>query len=164
MTELMRAVRADRIPDQGLVSVVEADAAERSAVAVRLLLPGIARLHCRWALQKEPKGAVKADGVLEAELLQECVVSLEPFAVAVADVFTVRFVIAGRESAVADDPEEPDELAYDGLTIDLGEATVEQLALALDPYPRAPGAVLPGELSPDAETAFAGLAKLRRPG
>ncbi len=35
-------------------------------------------------------------------------------------------------------------------TLDLGEAAAEQLALALDPYPRAPDAVLP-DMPEDAE-------------
>ena len=42
-------------------------------------------------------------------------------------------------------------------TIDLGEAAAEQLALALDPYPRAPGAVLEMEEEPEA-APFAALA------
>ena len=37
----------------------------------------------------------------------------------------------------------------------------EQLALALDPYPRAPGAALPSEANDAAEHPMAGLAKLR---
>ncbi len=163
MTELAKPVKVDRIPDDGLDILVEADADECAAVAVRLLLPAVARLHCRWRLHKEPRGAIKADGVLQAEVTQECVVSLEPFAAAAAEAFTVRFVIAGRESEAGDDPEEPDELSYDGVTVDLGEATVEQLALALDPYPRKPGAVLADDADAQPDTAFAALAKLRRP-
>jgi hypothetical protein len=52
-------------------------------------------------------------------------------------------------------------------TIDLGEVVVEQLALTLDPYPRAPGAVfdpaaLPGYEAPEAEVSpFAALVKLK---
>lgn len=162
MTELVRPVKVDRIPDDGLEAAVDADADERAAVAARLLLPAIARLHCRWTLHKEPKGALRADGMLQAEVTQECVVTLEPFTAAVTELFTVRFVIAGRESETADDPEEPDELPYDGVAVDLGEATVEQLALALDPYPRKPGAALADEAGTQPQTAFAALAKLRR--
>lgn len=160
--ELVRPVKVDRIPDDGQEATVDANAAECAAVAARLLLPAVARLQCRWTLHKEPKGALRADGVLRAEVTQECGVSLEQFTAAVAEVFTVRFVIAGRESGTGDDPEEPDELPYDGVVVDLGEATVEQLALALDPYPRKPGAVLADEADTQPQTAFAALAKLRR--
>ena len=42
-------------------------------------------------------------------------------------------------------------------------ATIEQLALALDPYPRAPGAELPEiEAEPEAHQ-FAALGALKRP-
>ena len=45
-----------------------------------------------------------------------------------------------------------------GATIDLGEATVEQLALALDPFPRKPGIALPEEAAeaPDTPIRCAG--------
>jgi hypothetical protein len=51
--------------------------------------------------------------------------------------------------------------------IDLGEAVVQQLAVALDPYPRKPGAEIPAEYSGAADTdgrggPFASLARLRR--
>lgn len=162
MTELVRPVKAERIPEEGLEVRIVADATECAAVAVRLLLPAIASLDCRWALHREPKGAIRAEGVLQAEITQECVVSLEPFAASVAEIFTVRFVVAGRESQ-SDDPDEPDELTYDGATLDIGEAAVEQLALALPLYPRKPGAILPEELAPEPQSAFAALAKPPRP-
>jgi hypothetical protein len=48
--------------------------------------------------------------------------------------------------------------------IDLGEAVAQQLALALDPYPRAPGAALPEDLRAEtgAESPFAVLERLKR--
>jgi hypothetical protein len=41
--------------------------------------------------------------------------------------------------------------------LDLGEAVAEQLALALDPYPRVPGAELPEIESDPQERPFAAL-------
>jgi hypothetical protein len=53
-----------------------------------------------------------------------------------------------------------------GETLDLGEALAEQLALALDPYPRAPGASLAAAEDEEDESPargpFAGLAPLRK--
>ena len=46
--------------------------------------------------------------------------------------------------------------------LDLGEAAAEQLALALDPYPRAPDAVLPDIPDEPEVLPFATLASLRR--
>ena len=162
-SELSRPIAADRVKADGLAVMVEATAEECAAIARRLLIPSVESVRCTWALHAAPGGAVEAEGSLHAQLHQECVVSLDPFATAVVEEFAVRFVPSGKESEEADDPDEPDELIIVDGVLDLGEATVEQLALALDPYPRKPGAELPdsGEAAP--EGAFAALAKLRRP-
>ena len=72
---------------------------------------------------------------------------------------------ASRTAQESDDadPEALDEIPYADGMLDLGEAAAEQLALALDPYPRAPGAALP-EIADEAEAhrPFAALASLRR--
>jgi hypothetical protein len=47
--------------------------------------------------------------------------------------------------------------------IDLGEATTEQLALALDPFPRKPGAEIPPEAKEAPEGPFAALGRIRKP-
>ena len=158
--EFPRPVSLERAA-AGMTMTVEASPAECAAIATRLLIPSVEALRCEWTLSA--RGAVfDATGSLTAQLHQECVVSLDAFPVAVAERFAVRFVPAGQESEDADDPEQPDELPYDGASLDLGEATVEQLALALDPYPRKPGAVLPEDVSDAADNPFDALAKWRR--
>ena len=158
--ELSRRVLAEHIGRSDIAITVEADPAERAAIARRLMIPAVASLRCVWTLHPRQAGMIEGHGVLQAKLTQTCVVSLEPFAVTIADKFEVHFVLEGRESE-DDDPDAPDELVYDGVAVELGEATVEQLALTLDPYPRKPGAELaiPGEAG--AGGAFAALAKLR---
>jgi hypothetical protein len=78
----------------------------------------------------------------------------------VEDRFTIRFVPDGREPT-DDDPEAPDEIPYQGSTIDLGEAATEQLALALDPYPRLPGAELDPAARDREPSPFGSLTALR---
>ena len=161
--ELSRPIPADRVGSAGLSLTVEANAQECAAIARRLLIPSVEALRCDWTLRAAPGGCVEAEGSLRAGLHQECVVSLDAFAVKVVEEFTVRFVPAGQESEEADDPDLPDELPIVDGTLELGEAAVEQLALALDPYPRKPGAVLPEEAGESAVNPFAALAKLRPP-
>ena len=161
--ELQRPVPADRVGAAGLSVTVEADAAECAAIARRLLVPSVEAVRCQWSLRPAPGGAVEAEGSLRAQLHQDCVVTLDAFATIVVEEFAVRFVPAGTESDTADDPDEADELPIEAGVLELGEATVEQLALALDPYPRKPGAVLPDGIGDEAETPFGALAKLRRP-
>jgi uncharacterized metal-binding protein YceD (DUF177 family) len=45
--------------------------------------------------------------------------------------------------------------------VDLGDLVAEEVALALDPYPRHPDASLPPEASDADENPFAGLAALK---
>ena len=160
--EMPRTIPADRVGG-GLVVTLEATDAECVAIAGRLLVPSVESLHCRWALRSAPGGAIEADGSLRARLHQECVVSLDPFPVELVEEFAVRFVPPGAESDSVDDPDEPDELVMQHGQLELGEATVEQLALALDPYPRKPGAELPDDLGAAAAKPFDALAKWRGP-
>ncbi len=134
--EFSRPERLARPPPE--VRVV-ASAAECAALARRLGLPAIASLACRFRLVPAAQGAVHAEGKLEAVVAQVCVVSGEVFEALVAERFVVRFVPAGSEDPEPDLADD-DEIPCVGETMDLGEAAAEQLALALDPYPRAPGA------------------------
>jgi uncharacterized metal-binding protein YceD (DUF177 family) len=158
--ELHRPVTIDRVDNTGLDMSVEANEAECSALAVRMKLPDMRSLTCDFHLEREFAGAFLAHGHLRARVVQTCVVSLEDFTNLIEEHFAVRLVPEGQESD--DDPESLDEIPYHGETIDLGEVAAEQLALALDPYPRAPGAELP-TLPDDAEwQPFAALDALRR--
>jgi uncharacterized metal-binding protein YceD (DUF177 family) len=159
--ELHRPISIDRIGPAGLDVVVEASEAERTTLARRMDLPALLALRCAFHLERDLAGRVIAHGNLHAEVVRTCIVSLEDFASPVKEQFMVLFVPAGEESDDAD-PELPDEIGYEDGVLDLGEAASEQLALALDPYPRAPGAALP-EIEDGAEAhPFAALSALKR--
>jgi uncharacterized metal-binding protein YceD (DUF177 family) len=102
-----------------------------------------------------------AFGHLTAVVVRTCVVSLDEFEAKVEERFKIRFVPSGQETD-DDDPESIDEIPYEGRLIDIGEAVAEQLGLALDPYPRKPGAELPSELGAEDSGPFAALAKLKK--
>lgn len=158
--ELSRAVAVDRLPPEGLEVVVEADPGECAALAGRMKLPEIRAFWCRFVLTPLGGGQVRAEGWLRARTVRECVVSLDLFEEETEEKFRLRFVPAGRESD-DDDPESDDELGYEGDTIDLGEAAAEQLGLALDPWPRKPGAELPAAATEESEGPFAALARAK---
>jgi uncharacterized metal-binding protein YceD (DUF177 family) len=169
-------VRIEAIRQRGTGIVVEADAGQRVAIAAALDLPSVEALTGRYTLTRNGE-RVKLEGRIEARLHQTCVVTLEPFPVALDVPVKLDFappddaLIAARrgDSGDADidievmlneaDPPEP---IIDGV-IDLGAVTLEFLSLSLDPYPRKPGvsfeapAAEAGEASP-----FAALAKLKR--
>ncbi len=158
--EFHRPVPVERIGAAGIEQRVEADPAEREAVARRLGVPAVAALSCRFRLSRAPGGVILAEGRLEALITRVCVVSLDEFETAVAEDFRVRFVPPGLEGDEID-PDSDDEIPYDSAEIDLGEAAVEQLALTLDPYPRKPGAELSEPEPPPPEGPFAVLRRGR---
>jgi uncharacterized metal-binding protein YceD (DUF177 family) len=162
--EFSRPVRLT--PDAREV-VLEANEAERAALAARFGILGIAALTARLRLEPEPGGSVRARGRLKAAVEQACVVTLDPVAQAVDAPLDLRILDEG-EAPGDDDPDSPDEIESAGGLVDLGEAVAEQLSLALDPYPRAPGAELPPLDPPEPEpepaarpNPFAKLARLR---
>ena len=158
--EMHRPVALDRIGPNGTSVTVVAEPGELAAVAARLGVPAVQALRCAFKLRRVGSTVIEAEGGLMARLTQLCVVSLDEFDGAVEDRFTIRFVPAGTEEEEPD-PEAPDEIPFEGSAIDLGDAAVEQLALALDPYPRKPGAELPAAASDGPDSAFAALAALR---
>ena len=156
MSELSRPISLLKLP-RGIV--VRATPEECAAVAARMDLPAIQSLECFFSLAAEDDGvSIFAEGRLRAEVTRVCVASAEEFATPVEEDFEIRFVPAGTERDDPD-PDLPDEIPYEGMTIDLGEAATEQLGLALDPYPRMDGATLP-EFDEDEDTSpFSVLAR-----
>ncbi len=159
--EMQRPFPITRIGD-GIRFLVESKPDERAALAQRMGVLAIHALTCRFDLRRDVGDAIEAHGLLHARVTQTCVVSLEAFDADIAEVFSVRFVPAGTESDDLD-LEAEDEIGYEGGILDLGEATSEQLALALDPFPRKPGAELSKDATAEATGAFAALAKLLPP-
>ena len=159
--ELSRPISVAKIGRDGLAITVRATAEECNALASRMGLPAIQSLECFFHLSVQDDGvSVHAEGRLRAEVTQVCVVSAEEFETAVQDEFDIRFVPAGGAYDESDpDPDLPDEIPYEGGTIDLGEATSEQLALALDPYPRIDGAAVPTIDDEEGNSPFAALAR-----
>ena len=154
--ELHRPAPLDRIGPRGLSMEVEAKPDELPAIAARLRILALESLHCAFKLRRVGASTVEAEGVLRARVTEACVVSLDPFSHDVEETFTVHFVPPGAEDDNPD-PEAVDQIPYVGGAADLGEAAVEQLALALDPFPRKPGAALPAEAGEEAPSPFAAL-------
>ncbi|MDQ2801799.1 MAG: DUF177 domain-containing protein [Pseudomonadota bacterium] len=154
MTEFARPFPVDRI-GAGVEVTLEATPTECASLAGRFRIPAVESLRCTYRLHRSA-GVIVADGDLDARIVQTCIVTLDDFSQHVGERFTVHFV-AEAETPDEGDPLSLDLLPYDGVTLDLGETTAEQLALAMDPYPRAPGATLPEDAADEMESAFAAL-------
>ena len=180
--EFSRIVAGDRMEAVETLEIV-ADGAERAALARRFGLDSLDALTASVTLTKfGDRRRVRLSANFSADVLQSCVVTLEPAPSRIEDSFVLVYdedaggpaeaetvvLLKGRISP------EP----WSGVVIDVGEAVAEHLALALDPYPRATGAdssapgLAPGEGDagkegddPDGEfsgSPFKELAKLRR--
>ncbi|WP_420136990.1 YceD family protein [Sphingomonas sp.] len=141
--EFSRPVRLDELGGTPRSLTLAADESERAALAQRFDLMEIGRLEADADLVRDGD-IVIATGRLHAEVVQICVASGGPVPAAVAEAFTLRFVPtpAGGEAEEEMELDEGDldEIFYEGGAIDLGEAVAQTLALALDPFPRAPDA------------------------
>jgi uncharacterized metal-binding protein YceD (DUF177 family) len=160
-----RPLRVETLPRDGLTQSVAATASERAALAESNDLVEIAALTADFVVTRSGRG-VRVEGTVHAEVTRTCVVSLEPFPVVIDEDVDVRFAPASerrpREEAetVALDVEDPPDPIVDG-KIDLGALAAEFMALALDPYPRKPGAqFVPPEPDDDGDSPFSGLARI----
>ena len=165
--EFPRLVDARQLPAAPLR--LTADEAERAALAQRFGLESIERLEAEVAL--EPDGpAVIAQGRVEADFVQMCAVSGDPFPARLAEPVALRFVPGPvtdlPEVEIEIDTDEWDEIPFEGAKFDLGEAIAQSLALAIDPYATGPNAEqVRKEVGLDEEVAsgpFAALAALKK--
>src|SRR5208282_172446 len=100
-TELLfsRSVRVEALPKDGLTQTIEANPAERAALAALNGLPEIAKLTATVVLRRAERGGVRVSGAVHAEVTQTCVVSLEPFAATLDEPVDVRFAPAAEDGA-----------------------------------------------------------------
>lgn len=176
--EFSARIPVDRVPMNGMRERVEADADAREALAVRFGAHAIESLVGDFTIRLLAGGPmVHVSGTVSARLTRACVVSAAPVPEALEIDVDVDFAPPGMieenvELTLSDaDPPE----ALDGDSIDLGELAAQQMALAMDPYPRAPDADLASviETLPEGRKAaidatptpgpFSGLASLRKP-
>jgi uncharacterized metal-binding protein YceD (DUF177 family) len=162
-------IRAAHIKDTPQTHEIVEDEAARTALAALFGLPKVAYLRGVFVLQHEQSGVIAARLHLRAQVTQECVITLEPFDAKIDEQAALRFVPAAKitegetEELDAETLDGPDEIPFTGEWLDLSAALAEQLALALDPYPKKPGAALPGDVAGEAENPFAVLAKRKLP-
>ena len=103
-------------------------------------------------------------------MVQACAATDLPVPAAIVEPFDLRFLRdvdapVGEDEEIEIGSEDLDLLPLEGDRVDLGEAAVQTLSLALDPFPRHPDAdrilAEKGVLSEDTAGPFAALAKLR---
>lgn len=126
-----------------------ADERERAGLARLWKVESVKRLESELQVARWKKDGVRIHGRVEAEIVQSCVVTLEPVESVISEAVDRIYVPEGSRLArlVLDergemvlDPEGDDiPETFTGDTVDAGEAVTETVALAIDPYPRKAG-------------------------
>lgn len=155
-----KPTRFDLIPDE----------AARAAIATGLGLIALPHVRLKGELRPVGRNDFALEAELEADVVQPCVITLQPVAAHLSEPVRRRFV-ANWQEPEGEETEMPEDDTTEPLgdTIDAGAVLVEALSLALPLYPRAEGAAFDGAIV--AETGadpltdeklrpFAGLADL----
>lgn len=167
--EFSHIIRLSELGAAPLSGQLNADAAQRAALAKRFDLPKISRLQANYRLNLAGD-QIRFSGKLSAALEQICVISADRLPVEIAEPFDIRFIARvttlPEQEEIELAPEDCDVVEYENGEIDLGEAVAQTLFLLLDPYPRGPNAdAIAREkgLLTEAQTGpFAALAELKK--
>lgn len=162
------------IAERGLKQSREATAEERIELARELDVLSCERLSVAYEIKPRGEGRYAFAGTLDAEVVQACVVTLEPVPARVSEAFAIELAPAGAledETPVSGDREVsslPDVEPIEDGRIEVGAIVFGILSAALPPYPRRPDAAFDWvdpkiAADPDGASPFAALAKLKPP-
>jgi uncharacterized metal-binding protein YceD (DUF177 family) len=167
------------LPSSGFPLKLHPDPSQRAAIAHAAGISDLSEFAADIVLKRWRRDGVEISGELNARIEQPCVVTLEPVEQEIREDFRFTFLpersalakpLSGPDREIVLDPEgdDPPEL-FSGDTIDVWPVVFEVFSLAIDPFPRKPGAELPApgathSGSPEGETAspFAALKALKR--
>ena len=146
-----------------------ANPAQRAAIAKWAGLLGVEKWDARVEIKKLASNRFGLNFHLAADVIQSCVVSLEPVPGHLERDFSREFIFVGTRPAetesetVLDIAEEEGPEEIESLHVDLAAPVLEEFTLALDPYPRRPGAEFTPQIEPSdgSESPFAALKALK---
>ncbi|MFC0282982.1 DUF177 domain-containing protein [Camelimonas abortus] len=166
---LSHVVRVSTLPRGGARVTVEADEAARARMARAFDLRALPYMKATFTLGGDAR-RLRVKGRLRAEIRQTCVVTLDEFDSAIDEdidlVFSEDAPPEGVNPNFDDDGDgrvEDIEPIIDD-RIDLGALAAEYLSLAIDPWPRRPGASFDWKDPEDGDSPFAALRRLKPSG
>lgn len=142
-----------RLPAKGLPVMIEADEKQREALATEHGLETVERYVADLMVTPWKRNGVKVAGRVTADIVQACVLTLEPIQTHMDEEVSalfwpedsklgrLGFSSAGEMVLDAEGPDSPE--TFSGDTIDVGALAEEFFGLAIDPYPRKKGVSLP---------------------
>lgn len=153
-------VKVGHISANPVTVKLKANAEELRNLAVLWGVDEVKTLEAELHVARWKKDGVRLKGEVHADIVQSCVVTLEPVEASIDEHVEQLFVPEGSRLArhvfnesgeMVLDPEGDDiPETFEGDTIDVGAAVCEFVALAIDPYPRKPGVAFEEHIEDDA--------------
>lgn len=166
-----------RLPKKGMPVSLDAGPEQLAEMAREHHLLEAKRFHADLVVSPWKRDGVAVSGMVEGDIVQECVVTLEPIEAHVEENISAVFVPEGSKlgrfeaasgGEIVLDPDGPDmPESFSGTAIDVGALAEEFFALGIDPYPRKQGIEMPtmadaGESDRPLGTLAEKLAALKR--
>lgn len=141
-----------RLPQKGMPVTIDANERQREALAAEHDLLSVEKFRAELMVTPWKRHGVKVSGRVEADIVQQCVVTLEPLKATIAEAVDGLFLPAdsklgrlgfeggGEIHIDAEGPDSPE--TFTGDTIDVGALAEEFFGLGIDPYPRKAEATL----------------------
>jgi uncharacterized metal-binding protein YceD (DUF177 family) len=149
-----------KIKDSGNRLTIEANEEQCKNLARRYGIQSLNNLSAKLYIKQINKNRfIHITGTLQANLIQECIISRDPVKTHITEDFESWFADAAqilsldkarREKAIKNGEELPileeheDPETFENNNIDIGELVAQHLSLAIPPYPRAEGAQYEG--------------------
>jgi hypothetical protein len=145
-------VHVARLPQKGLPVTIDADSAQRTALAGEHGLLSVEAWRAELLVAPWKRNGVKVSGRVTASITQACVVTLDPVEAHIDEAVDGLFLPgdsklgrqgigdAGEILIDADGPDSPE--TFSGDTVDVGALAEQFFGLAIDPYPRKHDAAL----------------------
>lgn len=154
--EFSRLINVEKMQAQKTSQHIEATSQECMALKDRFQIQQIGNIAADLDIEKvNEAGEFKVTGSATADVLQLCVVSLDPIKSHIKTEFEAFF----STTAPIEDPEDILEKPFDPLEkwlepvidghIDMGELVAQEIALQIAPYPRKEGVSLGDEYTPE---------------
>jgi hypothetical protein len=162
-------VRPEDVPENGLKLSAIADAKICAGLARLAGVDAVLRLQADLDVVRRGKAGLSVSGIVSARVRQTCVLTLEPLENDINEPIAATFSASSStalpdigEAILAAEDDEPPEPLIDGRA-DLGRLATEFFVLAVDRYPRRPGAEFqPPVVGAAGESPFAALAALKK--
>ncbi|HPF46425.1 MAG: DUF177 domain-containing protein [Alphaproteobacteria bacterium] len=144
--EFSRIFNLDLIKKNGSEVEYSANEEECKKLAERFSIPGVVRLNARCELKKLDEKLIGDYSLyveMDAEIIQQCVMTLEDVSESIKENFSIIFkrislseVNDAQSKEIDFDADEEDIVFIHHKEIDIGEFIAEYLSLSMNPYPR----------------------------